>query len=122
MYEKTSVYFQKLRKNCRKMITMPRRDANYEKLQELLVCYKNSGITIDMFYELQKNYGVGTIDAWRLLYGYVDGVYEQKLFETNPDMKDSHIMKNLYTIYDTLAEKCYEYANFGISNFQEFWH
>jgi hypothetical protein len=122
VYERSAEYFKKLRSNCPDIIVTPRRNANYDFFEALLLHYKNSGVTIDMFSELQSLYKTGVIDTWRLIYGYVHNSLEQKIIEKYPHMKDSHIIHNLYNIHDTLRKNCDLYADFSIRHKREFWH
>jgi hypothetical protein len=122
LYEKSSQYFKRLCSESRNLIITPRKNVNYDYLEELLLNYKNSGVTFDMFTELQMFYKTGVIDTWRLIYGYVSNAHEQDIIAKYPSMADSHIISNLYNIHDTLCEKHDLYAGFGISHLKEFWH
>ena len=122
LYETYSEYFIELSGRMPRIIFSTKRNVSYDILESMLNGIKDTGITLDVFYAIQEKYNVGSVDAWRILYGYIDTGHCAHFLKQYPEMEESYVIRDMYNIKSLLNKEYRRFSLFGIQHFDEFWH
>jgi hypothetical protein len=122
LYETYSEYFIELSGRMPRIIFSTKRNVSYDILESMLNGIKDTGITLDVLYSIQEKYNVGSVDAWRILYGYIDTGHCARFLKQHPEMEETYVIRDMYNIKSILSKEYQRFSLFGIQHFDEFWH